>query len=865
MHDPTLFEMALHQATPAERAAYLDRVCAGNPEQRRELEALLAAHDAAGQFLECPVVEQLGGSAPATQIRSSLPEAKTVAGDLVGLEFLSPATRPDSLGRLGHYHILAVVGQGGMGTVFKAFDEQLHRIVAIKIISGELAAHATARRRFIREARAAAAVAHEHVVTIHAVDEEHRPPFIVMQYVEGCSLQEKLDRQGPPSLPEILRIGYQIAAGLAAAHKQGLVHRDIKPANILLENGVERVKLTDFGLARIADDASHTQSGVIAGTPQYMSPEQAEGLTVDHRSDLFSLGSVLYVLCTGHAPFRATTTLAVLKRVCEDAPRPIREINPDIPEWLCAIIGRLMSKDPLDRYQTAEEVAKLLSEHLAHQQGLAPAPLQSEPVVERVRRTYRSLTSRFSLATAAMILFIVVLLVGPTISLRIAGRGRIQLHIHDDWVRLEVRKDGAVIGQYGGVDEFELDGGMYELHAIPASGYSFYDGVQVSHSWPWSHLSTHWHSDRNMLRLSPGETIEIWMSVSKTSSAVQDHVEAEVSLPPKPLSADEAAAIQAAYADQHGLPAQLTNAFGITLRLIPPGEFEMGATPEELRDLLARLTREKGSDYDKFVVSSSGPRHRVTLTQPFYLGIHEVTVAQFRQFVADTGYRSTLEEQEKPVFTWRTYAENPWVDRRPIVGVSWHDARAFCVWLSEKEGLRYDLPSEAQWEYACRAGSQTLWSFGDDERDLRQYAVFHDGIAKTVADVGSRKPNPWGLFDMHGNIDEWCLDWHQQDYYRVGPATDPICLQEPIQHNSGKVARGGIWSNHPWATHSAIRNFDFARTPLTHKGFRISIQGDLSRISNDLRKQLERQKETLPVPAPSPAPAAGPADASRPE
>lgn len=864
MHDPTLFETALNQATPAERAAYLDRVCAGNPEQRRELEALLAAHDAAGGFLERPAVEQLGGSVPATQIRSSLPEAKTVAGDLVGLEFLAPATRPDSLGRLGHYHILAVVGQGGMGTVFKAFDEQLHRIVAIKVISGELAAHATARRRFIREARAAAAVAHEHVVTIHAVDEEHRPPFIVMQYVEGCSLQEKLDRQGPPSLPEILRIGYQIAAGLAAAHKQGLVHRDVKPANILLENGVERVKLTDFGLARIADDASHTQSGVIAGTPQYMSPEQAEGLTVDHRSDLFSLGSVLYVLCTGHPPFRATTTLAVLKRVCEDAPRPIREINPDIPEWLCAIIGRLMAKDPQDRYQTAEEVARLLSEHLAHQQGLAPAPLQSEPVVERVRRTYRWLTSRFSLATTATILFIVVLLVGPTISLRIAGRGRLSFRQSDGTIRLEVYRDGQLIGDYGGFDNVEIAAGTYEFRPVPISGYRFYDMVANRRTWPWSFQHQQWRAPTMTYRIYPGDVIHVLMSVTQEPARPEPPVERE-SPPVKPLSAEEAAAVQAAYADQHALPVQLTDTLGITLRLIPPGEFEMGATPEELRDLQARLTREKGSDYDKFVVSSSGPRHRVTLTQPFFLGIHEVTVAQFRLFVEESGYRSTMEEQSRPAFTWKTFAANPGVDRRPVVGVSWNDARAFCVWLSEKEGLRYDLPSEAQWEYACRAGSQTLWSFGDEERDLRQYAVFHDGIAKSVADVGSRKPNPWGLFDMHGNIDEWCLDWHQQDYYRVGPAADPICLQEPIQPNSGKVARGGIWSNHPWATHSAIRNFDFARTPLTHKGFRVSIQGDLTRIGNDLRRHLERQKETLPVPAPSPAPAAGPADASRPE
>src|SRR5262249_22010276 len=183
--------------------------------------------------------------------------------------------------------------------------------------------------------------------------------------VSGMSLQQRLDREGPMELQEILRIGMQTASGLAAAHAQGLVHRDIKPANILLENGVERVKITDFGLARAAADASLTESGVVAGTPHYMSPEQAEGKPIDQRTDLFSLGSVLYAMCTGRAPFRASGTIAVLKRVCEETPTPIRETNPAIPEWLVAIIDKLQAKDPAERFQSAAEGAEFLSKHLA--------------------------------------------------------------------------------------------------------------------------------------------------------------------------------------------------------------------------------------------------------------------------------------------------------------------------------------------------------------------------------------------------------------------------------------------------------------------------------------------------------------------
>jgi serine/threonine-protein kinase len=149
-----------------------------------------------------------------------------------------------------------------------------------------------------------------------------------------------------------------------------------------LENGVERVKITDFGLARVAADASLTQSGVVAGTPQYMSPEQAEGKPVDHRSDLFSLGSVLYAMCAGRAPFRAIGSMAILKRVCEETPTPIREINPEIPDWLAAIVAKLQAKDPAERYQTAAEVAEILGQHLAHLQHPSLVPLPANMKIE---------------------------------------------------------------------------------------------------------------------------------------------------------------------------------------------------------------------------------------------------------------------------------------------------------------------------------------------------------------------------------------------------------------------------------------------------------------------------------------------------
>jgi Protein kinase domain len=282
------------------------------------------------------------------------------------LYFLRPSDTPGVLGTLGGYEVRGVIGQGGMGVVLRAFDPALHRLVAIKVLAPALAGSATARRRFTREAQAAAAVCHDHVVAVHGVSEADGLPYLVMQYVAGESLEDRLDRTGPLEVVETVRIGLQTASALAAAHAQGLIHRDVKPANILLEDGLARVKITDFGLARTADDVGLTQAGVVAGTPEYMAPEQARGEPVDHRADLFSLGSVLYACCTGLPPFRGPTALAVLRRVSERDPRPIRSLNPEVPAWLEAVILRLLAKDPAERFQTAAEVGSLLEGYLAH-------------------------------------------------------------------------------------------------------------------------------------------------------------------------------------------------------------------------------------------------------------------------------------------------------------------------------------------------------------------------------------------------------------------------------------------------------------------------------------------------------------------
>lgn len=303
----------------------------------------------------------------------------------IALDFLAPPSHPEMLGRLGRYEIESVIGSGGMGIVLKGHDSELNRPVAIKVLAPHLAHNGAARQRFAREARAAAAVVHEHVVAIHDVEPSASMPFMVMQFVPGQSLQERVDQSGPLGVKELLRIGVQAAAGLAVAHAQGVVHRDIKPSNILLENDLERALLTDFGLARAADDATLTRSGVVAGTPHYMSPEQASGKPTDHRSDLFSLGSVLYFMATGHPPFRAEQPMAVLHRICTDRHRPACEANAEIPDELSDIIDRLLEKKPQRRFATADQVAAALT--------LALATLQ-QPGLPRRRSAVRRLWRR---------------------------------------------------------------------------------------------------------------------------------------------------------------------------------------------------------------------------------------------------------------------------------------------------------------------------------------------------------------------------------------------------------------------------------------------------------------------------------------
>jgi serine/threonine protein kinase/WD40 repeat protein len=469
MHEREILLAALEHPRPEERAAYLAQACGTDATLRKRVESLLRAsevQDSFLEFLERPAFDLLN---PETDALSQ----KCMGGhDELNLDFLQPTDDPQALGRLGYYEVLEVLGHGGFGVVLKARDTKLDRIVAVKTLAHSLVSSAIARKRFVREAKAAAAVKHENVVGIYHVADDGPVPYLVMECVSGVSLEAKLQQSGTLDLPAILRIGMQIASGLAAAHKQGLVHRDVKPGNILLENGVERVKITDFGLARAADDAAITRMGEVAGTPQYMSPEQAQGLSLDARSDLFSLGSVLYAMGTGRSPFRAESTVAALRRVCDDTPRPIQEINGDIPNWLAEIINRLLAKQPSDRFQTATEVAELLGRHLAlvQQSAVVASP---KPTIVSPRHPLAIGSRWWSVALISLVAVACIMglteasgmtSVVPTVIRIVRGEGTLVIEISDPTVQVSL--DGEELSIRGaGFQELRLLPGKYRLHA----------------------------------------------------------------------------------------------------------------------------------------------------------------------------------------------------------------------------------------------------------------------------------------------------------------------------------------------------------------------------------------------------------------
>lgn len=326
------FVAALEQRSE-DRSRFLAQRC-HDPHVRTEVERLLAAHEASADFLEGSAIDEFDAAIDTADAATLKPGAE-----------------------LGPYTILELLGAGAMGEVYRAHDARLQRDVAVKILPAEMVSSRERASRFRREARAAAALSHPNICTIHEFGEAAGHLYIAMEFVRGETLRKRLERTRP-SLEEVMSIGVQLADALEEARRRGVVHRDIKPANIVLTTG-GTPKLLDFGLAKhrtIGTTSVLTDPGTILGTVAYMAPEQARGSLADHRSDLYSFGVVLYELLSGRRPFEGPSDGDVLQQVIRSSPPPIQQFNPAAPERAVRIVTKLLAKDPGSRYQRAHDV-----------------------------------------------------------------------------------------------------------------------------------------------------------------------------------------------------------------------------------------------------------------------------------------------------------------------------------------------------------------------------------------------------------------------------------------------------------------------------------------------------------------------------
>jgi eukaryotic-like serine/threonine-protein kinase len=779
MSEREIFLAAIEITDLQHRADYVDKACGADADLRIQVEELLKTHEQTSQFLEKPAAGPAHEQTVLTDSSDAddTPHRADSSGETEFRSYLEPATRSGWLGRLSHYEIEEILGRGAFGIVAKAFDEKLHRVVAIKLLNPELASTSPPRKRFLREARTAAAVTHENIVAIYAVEEEPIP-YLVMEYIPGQTLQQWMDEHGPLDVPDVLRIGQQVAVGLGAAHAVNLIHRDIKPSNILLSNGPnERAKISDFGLARAVDDATLTSSGLIAGTPMYMAPEQARGEVLDHRADLFSLGSVLYQMASGRPPFRAANTVAVLKRVCEDTPRPLNDVIPGIPGWLETIIFRLLEKERGDRYETAQEVANLLAR--------CESELQHDGKVTCIEGRYGNDETQVFNASKSQ-----------DAKPRKTPIG---------WLAVGLLGAVALVAAFV-MNNSELVRDR-DATTVPADGTA----NSTTQALAMSNATASWHG---------------WPADAPAPAIA-------------PFDAAQALAHQEAWAKYLGVPVEFTNSIGVTFRLIPPGEFLMGTPAEEAEQIIERHGIQLNSA-EEIVrsVRSESPPHRVTLTQPFYFSTSEITIGQFQSLSPDD-------------LTVHPAAAGS-VDLSLPVSTNWNAAARFGNQLGDKAGLDklyddrvdvvspvagdfgYRLPTEAEWEFACRAGTTTRYWTGDDTGDMVKVEWRGHNSDGKRHPVGQRLANPFGLHDMHGNLMEWCHDAYADDTYsrRQGaPVVDPVSPFATF--TTPAVLRGGDFGgNNDWDARAAKRRpltRAPGKSPLDGVGIRLRLSVDAVR------------------------------------
>ncbi len=665
---------------------------------------------------------------------------------------------------LGEYVVQELVGRGGMGTVYRAVHRRMKRTVALKVLRRDIPHAEILAKRFLREVEVAARLCHPNVVTAYDAGEQNGMSFLVSEFVEGQNLGDLVKEYGPLSLPLAIDVILQAARALEYAHGEGVIHRDIKPSNLLLDDS-GNVKLLDVGLARInqpelseSDDSSElTTTGMIMGTVDYMSPEQAQNTRLaDERSDIYSLGCTLFFLITGRAPYARGTAMERLLAHREQPIPSAQMLSAELPPELDDILRLLLAKKPLDRISTMQLVAEKLESMKSA--GLPDVTLSlmtqdEEPAISQTMDSPIAATQQVSEIIASTF------------------------------------QGDTVVGQLN--DDASLAPGMLNSDSVAEfrpseteSGSETRRAVSSASSFlPWVVIPGLLAVVVAAILLRPDNTAVTPPTLAGDRSPLE-----ELSA----LSESEVQAYRTRWASELKHDEEQT-VNGVVFVLIPPGEFLYG-------------------DESDSVIT--------TIANEYWLSEVEVTVGQFRAFVESSNNYKTVAESkgtgwgkvgpdwvQSAGYCWKNLGENFVNDSTPACSIAYPDALAYCDWMSTTSGRNVRLPTEEEWEYACRCGRRGAWSFGNDVSLLDQYAWTQQNSGREIHSVRGLLPNAWGLFDMHGNEYEWC--------------SEPTAVS-PNFAGTGPV-RGGSFAGTPDQCRSGARH----RTPLgepTQGAFRVLME-----------------------------------------
>ena len=704
----------------------------------------------------------------------------------------------------GRYRILKLLGRGGMGAVYLAQDSQLGRQCALKVPFFDAAKSPQRAERFVREARSAAVLQHPNICTVFDAGQINGRPFITMAYIAGAPLEHEIDPDAP--MPQVLaaEIVRKIALALQHAHRAGIVHRDLKPANVMMTADGEPVVM-DFGLAKRVDgepnQAKLTNMGAVLGTPSYMSPEQVKGDldAIGPATDVYSLGVMLFEMLTGQTPYTGPMSV-IIGRILTAPPPPVQEFRADVDGRLNAACLKARAKEPADRFAGMREFAEALGSYL-NVPSASPAPRPARPAPGATKPSSRA-PDRPSLDGATRTM-------PPRTALKKAKKRTVA-----------APAPRAVSGPLlmAGAAACLLTAVLSAVLVLWAAGAFGGKKAPVAQVNPATPLNP---APAVAPAVNPAPPVAPPADTTPPATAPVNPAPPAATtppvVPPKETPAPPVAPPQevpmppVAPADKTPPPAEVTNSIGMKLKLIPAGQFVMGSP-----------------DSDKDARDNEKARHNVEITRPFYMGVYHVTRGQFAAFAKDADYKTEAESAAFD-FTWRkppggplflvggSYAQT---DNEPVVYVSWNDAVRFCEWLSKKEGKTYELPTEAEWEYACRAGTKTTYFFGDDPKDLGEYAWFDNNSGNRTHPVGQKKPNPWGLYDMTGNVWQWCADGDEDRPYDKSDVKDPINKGSGANH----LGRGGSWSSVAGFCRSANRGGYGPSLRPVSDGFRVVLR-----------------------------------------